>query len=53
MHEYIPELKEQCENGTIGLPFWRSFFQAGDKRIKGHRVHPTAYLLVNDAYFDS
>jgi peptide/nickel transport system substrate-binding protein len=43
----------QRENGTIGTPFWRSFFQAADKRLQGYRVHPTAYLLVNDAYFES
>jgi peptide/nickel transport system substrate-binding protein len=43
----------QRENGTIGLPLWRSVFQGVDKRLKGYRAHPTTYLLVNDAYFEA
>jgi peptide/nickel transport system substrate-binding protein len=43
----------QRENGTIGVPFWQSALQAGDKRIKGYRIHPSGYLLVNDTYLES
>jgi peptide/nickel transport system substrate-binding protein len=43
----------QRENGTIGLPLWRSVFEGADKRLKGYRAHPTSYLLINDAYFES
>lgn len=41
------------EHGPIGLPLWRSVFQAGDKRIKGYRVHPTFYTLLNDTWLDT
>lgn len=43
----------QRENGTIGLPLWRSVFEGADKRLKGYKAHPTSYLLINDAYFES
>jgi peptide/nickel transport system substrate-binding protein len=43
----------QRENGTIGLPLWRSVFEGADKRLKGYRAHPTSYLLINDAYLES
>jgi peptide/nickel transport system substrate-binding protein len=43
----------QRENGTIGTPFWRSVFQAADKRLKNFRVHPTQYLLLGDSSLDA
>lgn len=41
------------EHGPIGLPFWRSVFQAADQRIKGYRVHPALYLLLNDTWLEA
>ncbi|MBI3457727.1 MAG: ABC transporter substrate-binding protein [Candidatus Rokubacteria bacterium] len=41
------------EHGPIGLPFWRSVFQAGDKRIKAYRVHPTGYVLAAETWLEA
>jgi peptide/nickel transport system substrate-binding protein len=43
----------QRENGSIGLPFWRSVFQGADKRLKGYRVHPNQYVQVTEAWLDA
>ncbi len=43
----------QRENGTIGVPFWRSVFEGADKRLKGYRAHPTSYLLITEASLDA
>ncbi|MGH7265644.1 MAG: ABC transporter substrate-binding protein [Candidatus Rokuibacteriota bacterium] len=43
----------QREHGTIGVPLWRSVFEGADKRLKGYKAHPTSYLLLNDAYYES
>jgi peptide/nickel transport system substrate-binding protein len=43
----------QRENGTIGLPLWRSVFEGADKRLKGYKAHPTSYLLITDAHLES
>ncbi len=43
----------QRENGSIGLPFWRSVFQGADKRLKGYKVHPNLYQHVTDAWLEA
>jgi peptide/nickel transport system substrate-binding protein len=43
----------QRENGTIGLPVWRSVLQAADKRLRNYRIHPNLYLHVNEAFIEA
>ena len=43
----------QRENGTIGVPFWRSVFEGRTSALKGYRAHPTSYLLITEASLDA
>ena len=40
------------DEGPIVVPLWRSVFNYSDKKIKGFKLHPTAYIEAKDMWID-
>ena len=36
------------DEGPICIPLWRAFFTPMDRRVKGFKAHPTAYMFAEE-----
>jgi peptide/nickel transport system substrate-binding protein len=43
----------QMDRGSIGLSFWMNTWICPNKRLNNVQAHPTAYLLLNEAWLES
>ena len=40
------------DDAIIPQPFWRSVYKAANKRVKGHKTHPTLYHQFHNVWLD-
>jgi len=45
--------KLMLEEGPIVVPLWRAVFNYSDRKIKGYKIHPSAYIEAKDMWIDA